>query len=302
MKDLLNYYYFIIPDKIGMKNGNYYFNFKNHEFIFYLYENSLDNVEALFNLNNYMLFNNYKINRIILNKDRNILTRKDNKYYVLVELLINSKDKISLQNIIEFNKLNININTLNRTNWYYLWSNKNDNVEYTLNHLKNKYQNLYSYSPYYIGLSENAISYLKYLNLNNNNIGVSHKRINVADSLREFYNPLNLVIDYKVRDKAEYYKSLFFNRNISVVDIINSIKLLKLSDIDLIYFYIRMLYPSFYFDMYDSIINGDKNDKDIEVIVNKQSDYEYLLYEIFLLLKSRINIVGIEWINKKFAN
>ncbi|MBR3661593.1 MAG: hypothetical protein IKN63_06845 [Bacilli bacterium] len=302
MKDLLNYYYFIIPDKIGMKNGNYYFTFKNHEFIFYLYNNSLNNIDALFNLNNYMLFNNFKINRIILNKDRNILTKKDNKDYILVELLINSKDKISLNNIIEFNKLNININVLNRTNWYYLWSNKIDNIEYSLNHLKSKYPYLYNYSSYYIGLTENAISYLKYINLNNNNIGVCHKRINVNDNLREFYNPMNLVIDYKVRDKTEYYKSLFFNKRISINEIINSIKLLKLSDIDLIYFYIRMLYPSFFFDLYDSIINKKNDDKDIEIIVNKQSDYEYLLYEIYLFLKLRINIIGIEWINKKFAN
>ena len=302
MKDLLNYYYFLLPDKIHMFNNNYYFNYKNHYFGFYLYNGDINDINNIFNLNNYMLLNNYKINRIILNKESSIITKKDNKNYVLIELIINSKDKINLNNIIDFNKSKIFINLLNRTNWYYLWSNKIDNIEYILNHIKNKYRILYNSSSYYIGLTENAISYLKYFNLSNNNISVCHKRINMCDNLCEFYNPLNLIIDYKVRDLSEYYKSLFFTKSIDVKDIINSIKLIRMSNIDYIYFYIRMLYPSFYFDMFDNILNNKCLEKEILKITELQENYEYLLYEIYKVIKSHINMVGIEWINKKFAN
>ena len=75
-----------------------------------------------------------------------------------------------------------------------------------------------------------------------------------------------------------------------------------MNNIDLIYFYIRMLYPSYYFDMFDDIINNNVLETNILKITKLQTEYEYLLYEIYLIVKSHVNIVGIEWINKKFAN
>ena len=300
MKDLLNYYYYLYPNKIQMSNNNYYFNFNNNYFCFYLYKNNLEDINDIYNLNNYMLFNNYKVNKIIINKDFNIITKKDNKYYILIQLLNNNYSKISLKSIIEFNKIKLSINLLNRTNWIYLWSNKIDNLEYTLNHLKNKYKLLYNNSSYYIGLTENAISYLKYLNIYNQNIGICHKRININDNLNDFYNPLNLIIDYKVRDLAEYYKSLFFYKNIDLKNILNEIHLIKMNNIDYIYFYIRLLYPSYYFDLVDEVLNGKEKEDKILVITKRVFDFEYLLYEVWKLIKNRINIIGIEWINKKF--
>ena len=302
MKDLLNYYYYLYPDKIEKLQNNYYFEFKNHFFGFYLFNGNLMDIKDIYNLNNYMLFNNYKINKIILNKEFNVLTKKDNNYYVLIELIIYDKNKINLNNILNFNKLKLGINILNRTNWIYLWENKIDNIEYILSHIKNKYRMLYNSSFYYIGLTENAISYLKYLEISNTNIGICHKRIQISNNLIDFYNPLNLIIDYKVRDLAEYYKSIFFNKNIDTLDIINSIKLINMSEVDYIYFYVRMLYPSYFFDIFDKVLNDKINENSILLITKKQEEYEYLLYEIWKLLKSKINIIGIEWLNKKFAN
>ena len=302
MKVLLNYYYYLYPDKIQKKNNNYYFEFKNHFFCFYLYNGNPEELNAIYNLNNYMILNNYKVNRIIVNKDFSIITKKDNKNYILIELLINERNEINLNNIIEFNKINFNINFLNRTNWLNLWEVKIDNIEYTLQHIKKKYNLLYNSSFYYIGLAENAISYLKYLNLVNTNISICHKRINASDNLIDFYNPINFIIDYKVRDYAEYYKSLFFYKNKNIETVLSSIKSLKLNTIDYIFFYIRLLYPSYYFDLYDKVLNGTKKEEDIKFITNMQNEYEYFLYEVWKFLKEQVNIVGIEWINKKFMN
>ena len=154
--------------------------------------------------------------------------------------------------------------------------------------------------PYYIGLTENAISYLKYSNLKNNNIGVCHTRVKYNDSLTNFYNPIDLIIDYKVRDIAEYYKSLFFDSKIDIKDIINSLKKIKMNEIDSIYFYIRMLYPSYYFDLVDEILKGNKKQEELLNITKLSNDYEYLLYEIYNYIKNKYNIIGIEWINKKY--
>ena len=300
MKDFLNYYYYLLPEKIKKINNNYYFNINNNYFGLYLYFGNINNLNSIFILNNYMSYQNNKINKIILNKEGNIYTIKDNKIYILVLLTINSKELININNILNFYNINPPINSLNHTNWYYLWCNKIDYLEKIRSNLKNNDNIIYNSLPYYIGLTENAISYLKYLNLKNNNISICHKRINYKDSISDLYNPLNLIIDFKVRDIAEYYKSLFFNTK-DINYIINSIKKINMNDIDKIYFYIRMLYPSYYFDKLDEVLKGNLKQEELLNIINYSSEYEYLLYRIFLLIKSNNNLLEIEWINKKFA-
>ena len=71
-------------DRISYKNNNYYFTYKNNAFCFYKYDRNLDEINDLYNLNNYMLFNNMKINKIILNNKQEILTFYENNYYCLV--------------------------------------------------------------------------------------------------------------------------------------------------------------------------------------------------------------------------
>ena len=302
MKELLNYYYFIITDRIYMKDNNYYFVYQNHLFALYKYTNSIDDLKALFELNNYMIYNGYNCNKIILNKNQDILTRKENSYYVLILLNISSENRISLNNILNFYPQNIDLLLLNKTNWYSLWIEKIDYIEYTLKHFQNKYPLLYSASFYYIGLTENAISYLKYFNLKNNHIGICHRRVDCLETIVNFYNPLNFIIDYKVRDLAEYFKACFFKKKMNITMITNYLKKIKMPNIDYIYFYIRMLYPSYYFDIFDKIINNQVKEESINCIINLQNEYEYLLYEIYLVIKSNNhNFIGIDWINKKFA-
>ena len=74
-----------------------------------------------------------------------------------------------------------------------------------------------------------------------------------------------------------------------------------MNNIDKIYFYIRMLYPSYYFDKLDEVLKGNIKQEELLNIINYSSEYEYLLYKIFLLIKSNNNLLEIEWINKKFA-
>ena len=300
MKDFLNYYYYIIPDKIHKVNNNYYFNFKNNYFSFIQYLGNINELSSLYNLNNYMLYQNKSINKIILNKENNIITKKDNNYYILILLNTYSKNLININNVINFINVDIYFPNLDRTNWYILWSNKIDYLEYIRNNLNKEYNLIYNSLPYYIGLTENAISYLKYSNLKNNHIGIQHTRVSCKNNLMDFYNPINLIIDYKVRDIAEYFKSLFFDSKLDIKEIINKIKLIKMNEIDSIYFYIRMLYPSYYFDIVDNILKGKLKQEELLNITKLSNDYEYLLYEIYSYIKSKYNIIGIEWINKKY--
>ena len=98
-----------------------------------------------------------------------------------------------------------------------------------------------------------------------------------------------------------YLKSCFFSLKMDILEIVNYFKKIKMSESDYLYFYVRMLFPSYYFDIYDNILSGKMDEKSILKITKLQDDYEYLLYEIYLVIKSRINIIGIDWINSKFS-
>ena len=302
MKDLLNYYYFLNVDRINNQNRTYYFTYQNNYFAFFKFDN-LELIDSLLSLNNYMIYNNYKISKIILNRNNQALTFYENHHYCLILITNPNKSFIDIFEIINFNKklLWFKDSILNRSNWYFLWTRKIDNIEYTIKHLMHKYKLLYQSIYYYIGLSENAISYLKIINVSNDNLSISHQRVKFNDTKIDFYNPLNLIIDYRVRDLAEYIKSCFFDKKMSVLDIINKLKKIKMTNVDYIYLYIRLLFPTYYFDLYDLIISEEIKEENILEITKYQEDYEYLLYEVYSLIKTRVNIIGIEWINKKFA-
>ncbi len=165
-----------------------------------------------------------------------------------------------------------------------------------MSHIANKYSNIYDSINYYIGLTENAISYFNMINKENIPLYINHRRIK-----EDLCNPLELIIDYKVRDIGEYLKYCFFN-NKDISSIINSLNNFNLNNIDYILLYIRMIYPSFYFDKYDNIINNNKNTEEIDNIINKASLYEELLYNIYLYINRKVKIIGIDWINNKFTS
>ena len=241
-----------------------------------------------------MLSNKISDNRIIKNVFDKIITQHDNRNYCLVMINYEYKSDANIKFIRAF--LDSELNILKRNDWGRLWSIKIDYFEYQLSHINSSYPILNSSINYYIGLAENAISYFNMLNLDNVPLYISHRRI----SQDNIYNPLELVIDYKVRDIAEYIKYYFFHNQMTIYDIKNYLNRLNLDNIDYILLYVRLLYPSFYFDMYEEIINDNRKEDDINKIISLSSSYEELLYEIYILFRRRINILGVDWINSKY--
>ena len=292
MKNILNYYYKIILDDNDGKDG--YFSYNEQLFCLYEYKRSLDEIEALDYLNGLMLSRKISVNKIIRNVFNQIITHHEDKNYVLIMINYEYNEKFAIKFINAFFDKSLNI--LKRNNWGKLWSIKVDYIEYQLVHIKNQFPIINESVNYYIGLAENAISYFNMLDLSNTPLYISHRRINKEN----IYNPLELVIDYKVRDISEYIKSNFFNKKMTIDDIKKYLNELNLDKIDYILLYVRLLYPSYYFDIYEEIINDNKKEEEISKIINLSILYEELLYEIYLLLKRKVNILGIDWINKKF--
>ena len=292
VENILKYYYEIIVEKDKIDNQGY-FSYNNHLFCLYEYKRNINEIEALAYLNNIMLSKKISINKIINNIFNQAITFHNNKNYVLIMINYDVLDKANIKFIPALKDKKIDI--LKRNDWGKLWSNKIDYIEYQLKHFKNSYPIINSSVNYYIGMAENAISYFNMLNLSNVSLYFNHRRID----FNNLYNPLELVIDYKVRDISEYIKYSFFS-GISIYDIKRYLNNLNLEDIDYLLLYVRLLYPSFYFDLYEEIINDNKEEKEINKIIDKHNEYEELLYEVYLIIKRKINLLGIDWINKKY--
>ena len=57
-----------------------------------------------------------------------------------------------------------------------------------------------------------------------------------------------------------------------------------------------MIYPTYYFDLYEEIITNRKKDEEIKKIIDKVDDYEKIIKQIYNYYKSIIIVPQIEWL------
>ena len=301
MKNIINYYYnFNILDLYNI-NGKYYFNYKNNDYIFLDYNRSLEEANSIYNISSEFKKRNILINDIVLNKDNQIVTIINNNPYVLIR--DNSKNKmISINDIlyIQNNTYNfINDKKIYRNDWIKMWSTKIDYYESQMNVIS-RYITLSDTIDYYIGLGENAICYLVNNNVVVNNMCIEHRRIDINKGSFDFYNPINFVLDSRVRDFSEYIKNLFFLNKINLDTFKYYLDYINFSKDEYILLISRLLFPTYYFDLVDDIINYNLDEKIINNIINKTNYYIDFIKGIiiYIIYQKRINIPYIEWIIK----
>lgn len=296
MKNIIEYYYNLRIDELHNKDDNYYFNINNNNFIFKPYTGNIERSYDIYKLNTIMS-NKFNIDNIILNKYNNPLTKINDNFYILTS---NKKEKkLTLPLISNMALNNINIESLERNKWEVLWENKVDYYEMQLGENEKKYPLIRESFDYFVGLAENAISYLVNTKLElkptiNDQKVVSHNNIEI--SLNE---PSNLILDHKARDVAEYIKYSFFNNNKNIFNELNEYFYHNYySPYGIRVLFSRILYPSFYFNTYDKIISGKVEEKELNKIISKINNYEIYLYNIYLYLRKYYNIPSVEWLKK----
>ena len=294
MKNVLNYFYNIYIENIRLNGDNYHFEYNNENYILYLYNGDYKELERVYDIYIQLLKRGMYSHQIILNKDNQISTVYNQKNYVLLKIKGNLGNKITINDILYFG--NMTTGYKNEINWKILWSNKIDYFEYQISHFGKKYPFIRDSFSYYVGIVENGIILLN----ENKEVmnSISHKRILCNETFLEFYNPLNYIVDVKVRDAAEYFKNkLLVDKNI-INDIKSYLAVSKLNENEVFYFFVRMFYPSFYFDCYEDIINGKIDEYKIKEVVEITPYYEKLLKELYIYLKKYIQIPEIEWLNR----
>ena len=64
-------------------------------------------------------------------------------------------------------------------------------------------------------------------------------------------------------------------------------------------FFCRMMFPTYYFDLYEKIIAGEVPEKALLDIVDHVLEYEEFLRALYLVILKRTLLPEIEWIKKK---
>ena len=306
MKETINYYYNLNPNKINKIFDYYYFYLNSELYYFVIYNRDINDIESVYTLNNDMTKADIIVNEIILNKDGDALTIIEGVPYILMRVFVNVNKTINLSEISYLSNLKISYHdSLMRSNWALLWCKKIDYLEYHQEQNQNKYLLLSESFDYFVGMSENAISYLSSTIMNmspsKNDIGViSHDVMSMDDTIYSLYNPLNIIIDHKSRDLAEYIKISFFRDNYSIFDELDEyFKYNYFSFYGMNLLVARILYPSFYFDLYDKIVSNKVQESYILDITSRIDDYEIYLEDVFKYLHKYYDLKEISWLKKR---
>lgn len=292
MKNIIEYFYNLKIDTLHKNTNRYEFEIdKNRYYLIlsYRYEKELKQIENL-------IKNNQNFDQIIHNINSKLITNISGKNYLLLK---KSNKKTSIEDeLLNYYKILLPSQlyfNIDRTDWVYLWSEKIDYIEYQKTHLKGEYPLLEESINYFIGMAENAIMYIRNcFNENNDSddIVLSHKRI----TNKEFNSPINLIVDHRSRDISEYLKYLFFNNNYDYIKISQYLQKLNLNNYMYRLLYGRMLFPTFYFDKYDDIVNKNESEKEILIILKRVEAYEDFLKNIYSIINQNTAIKKVDWL------
>ena len=293
IKQYIEYYYNFENINITKIKEYYRFDYKNTNYLFMpLTRYPIEILQI-----NRVINNDANYDNIVLNIKNQLITYIDGKNYILVRLSKNSAN-YNLYNQIEKSKIvylqNEMIDKITKTNWDILWSKKIDYIEYQLNNLDND-NIVFNSVWYYIGMAENAISYVNetFSLSSNHRLYVSHKRINE----QFFNNPLNLIVDYRSRDISEYLKYIFLKKEYDYIEIKEKLQKLNLDEFLCRMIYGRLFFVTFYFDIFDSVMNGNKENKLLlRNIINRADEYEDYINSIYDILAQIKKIPRIGWV------
>ena len=250
IKNILIYYYSVCPTFCRRVVNNYSIEVDGRSFwLMYINPFEYNRLSDIIFLYEMCLSFIPDFHHIVRAKSGDFFISFKGNTYVLVEFF---KKHYNLDTVlVDMNKMSISLKTYM---WSSLWRHKIDYLENYYNSKKIT-KSIDFYFDYFVGLAENAI-YLFNTFFENKNceLAVQHRRY-ITESFYD--NPLNLVVDYRVRDLAEFIKSEYLYSNLSIDEILKMVKLEKFGNSEIKLLMIRLLYPSCFFDLYEKSIRED---------------------------------------------
>lgn len=304
MKETLEYYYGLDIESIEELDGKYHFKIENQGYFFVFYNRGIEELEDIINVSNEMVKKGINVHKILMNRNNSFLTKVGEYNYILfvVSNLNEEYDIFDMVKISEKLVLNNNKSNLYRNNWGTLWSEKIDYFEYQVRELSIEKDVVKNSFSYYVGMAENAISYVNNTNMKYGmdvyRIVLSHRRVFYPNYKLNYLNPLSFVFDLEVRDIAEYLKAMFFKKDVGFcLDELSSyLKIRHLSLYEYQMLYARLLYPTYYFDVYEGVMNKNGDEEQLVNIIKKCDSYEEFLKKAYLEISKYAKIDKVEWI------
>lgn len=296
MEDIIKYYYNLEGNLTKIDDEKYLLYSNDTYYYFIKCLRNEEELKDILRICRELRTKNIRVDEIVLNVEKKIVTNN----FVLIKINFFLDDVTSLKEILEYNeKLVVSKPFVN--NWSTLWEKKIDYLEYQIGQLGQDKIALITSFSYYIGLAECALLVLKTVMRKypkDSKLVLSRIRINYPNYDKDYFNPLNFIIDNRMRDIAGYLKSKFFKKE-DIWEDINEIFKKQYSIYEYNIFYARMLFPSYYFDLFEDIILENKSEKEIFTITNLLDEYEEFLSDLYFYLSKFAPIENVTWLTKK---
>lgn len=282
MKEFIEYNYDLRCDDLAILNNLLYF---RHLDKFYIISNfNRDEVEFEKVLN-YLISNNLKSLKVVMNKNGSYISEFNGKKYVVMESDCENE-------IIDFP---ICIGGLINENnyWNEIWENRVVQLEKHKSELSlNK--DIFYILNYYIGLIEICIYNYNLLIRKygqKNGLSIQHNRIEFPMYSFSYYNPVNYLFDFEFRDFAEYLKMRFFYSDFSTDEAISVIDNYNFDNFSINMFFVRLIYPTYFLELYDMQNKNNVYSDLFYDLLKKSSQYENFILKLITTMSSKYEII-----------
>ncbi len=272
-------------------DASFYIDYSKYYFV--VFSRPIEDLEEIYALQE----NLAGYHRIIKNRFDSIATPYKGKNYCLLKVYGPEHSEIDITDMLaNIIPVKITASSLLRTDWGSLWSSKVDYLEYQISELGMTHKAARHSFSYYVGLAENAIEYFNLLKPEDLEVVIGHRRLKNSFVSKDYYDPLNVVIDYRPRDFAAYFKTKFFEGE----EVLREVKILVdrniFSPLEYNLLFCRLLYPSYYFDALGKVLELGYDDDTLLQYIEKVDAYEDFLRSTYELLKTKSSMLKIDWL------
>lgn len=298
MKNMLLYFYNLTIDNLDdLQNDNYSFYIDYDKYYLTKVTRPTEDIDEIVKIiKDYP----HQFHTLYYNRFNSLYSEYLGNKYILMKLNSPEHIELNMADIIQGElPYQDKKTTLSRTDWSTLWAEKIDYLEYQVSELGSNHPLITKTFSYYAGLVENAIEYFNMLDPNNAPTSLTHRRIKSPTYTFDFYNPLDLVVDFRIRNISSYIKINFFNGINILPEVDTLINKNILSPLEYNLLFCRLLYPGYYFDAIHKIFEENENEEILLKYIDKANDYENLLSTIFQKFSSKASMIKIDWLIKK---
>lgn len=300
MKEYIKYYYQLAVLNLHFVHGKYYFSDGKNKYLLEPVDFYEDTLEEIYQ--NYLSFlsTSKNFHEIVKSVYQTVSVIIEKKRYVLLKM--SSVPDQSIQ-IFDLKKewgilfYPQKKNSVTKIPWSHLWEQKIDYFEELFVSGKNDFSIQPDLFFYFIGMGEVAISYYRetlrtFSSYQELPLVPSHRRVSSSMSFVEYYDPVSIIFDYRIRDISEFMKNSFWQSSYDLSSFESFLNQVQFQKIEAQLFLSRLLFPSFYFDYLET----EKNQNEF---YDRVEEYQSFLSFIYQYLYDRYGVDEIFWLKKK---